>query len=394
MTQDTIVITSAKRTPIGAFQGVFKDFSAIQLGSTAIKAAFQESKLQPEEVSEVIMGCVLSAGLGQSPCRQALLGADLPYSTSATTLNKVCGSGLKSIMIAHDLLKSGSSSIIVAGGMENMTRAPYLLSKGRDGYRMGHAQIFDHMILDGLEDAYSSGTLMGVFAENTAEKYGFTRQDQDQYVIQTAENAFAAQKNDSFKAEIVPVPISTKTGTIEVNEDEAPSRVKIDKIPQLKSAFKKEGTVTAANSSSISDGAAACVLMTQSDAEKRGLKPLARIVAHACHSQAPEWFTTAPVGAIQKVLQKTGWSIAEVDLFEINEAFAVVTLAAIKELAIPREKVNVNGGACALGHPIGASGARVLVTLVHALVSRGLKKGIVSLCIGGGEGVAVAIEAF
>jgi acetyl-CoA C-acetyltransferase len=392
MTQENIVIVSAKRTPVGAFQGVFKDIKSTVLGSIAIRAAYENAGLTPQEITEVIMGCVLPAGLGQSPCRQALLGAGLASSVSALTINKVCGSGLKAVMLAHDLLKANGEQIIVAGGMESMTTAPYLLSKGREGYRMGHAQIFDHMILDGLEDAYNKGSLMGVFADNTAEKYGFSREDQDQYAIKTAEKAFAAMKSSAFKDEIVAVPVSSRNETIQVSEDEPPTKVKTDKIPSLRPAFKKDGTVTAANASSISDGGASLVLMTESNAQKRGLKPLARVVAHASHSHEPEWFTTAPVGAVQKVLQKAGWSTNDVDLYEINEAFAVVAMAAIKELNLPAEKVNVNGGACALGHPIGASGARILVTLLHALKNRGLKRGVATLCIGGGEGVALAVE--
>jgi acetyl-CoA C-acetyltransferase len=394
MKQEDVVIVCARRTPTGSFQGVFKEVSATTLGSIAIRAAFTQAGLTPEEVTEGMMGCVLSAGLGQSPCRQALLGAGLADSVGALTINKVCGSGLKAVMLAHDLLKVNPDHILIAGGMESMSMAPYLLTKGREGYRMGHAQMYDHMMLDGLEDAYQKGSSMGLFAEYTAEKYGFSRQTQDEYAIHTAQKALAAQAAGAFDDEIVPVDVPTKNETIQVAMDEPPSRVKVEKIPTLKAAFKKEGTVTAANASSISDGAAAVVMMTESAATKRGLQPLARIVAHASHSHAPEWFTTAPIGAIQKVLQKAKWSLHEVDLFEINEAFAVVVLAAIQDLKLPLEKVNVNGGACALGHPIGASGARILVTLLHALEKRRLKRGVASLCIGGGEGVALAVERF
>ena len=388
----SVVIVNAVRTPIGAFQGQFKNTSAIVLGATAMRAAYTKVGLEANMVQEAVMGCVLSAGLGQSPCRQALLGAGLNSSTTALTINKVCGSGLKAVTLAHDIIMNENHSIFIAGGMENMTMTPYLLAKGRDGYRMGHAQIFDHMMLDGLEDAYAIGTPMGLFAENTAEKYGFSRQEQDHYAIQTATKAFHAQQTGAFDNEIVPVTVITKDGSFEIMQDEAPSRVKVDKIPHLRPVFKKDGTVTVATASSISDGAAALLIMTEQRARENNLQPLARIIAHASHSQAPEWFTTAPIGAIRKVLQKTGWTSENVDLYEINEAFAVVTMAAMKEIEIPIHKLNIHGGACALGHPIGASGARILVTLVHALINNNLKRGIAALCIGGGEGIAIGIE--
>ena len=392
MSQDPIVIVSAKRTPMGGFQGDFTETTAAQLGAAAIKAAIAESGIGPGAIDDVIMGCVLPAGQGQAPARQASLGAGIPKSVGATTINKMCGSGLKAVMMAHDEILAGSHNVMIAGGMESMTNAPYLLPKARGGYRMGHGEVIDHMFFDGLEDAYNPGQLMGVFAEKCAGKYNFTREEQDAFAIRSLERAQKAIADGSFKNEITPVTVKTRKGDIEVNIDEQPGKARPEKIPTLKPAFSKDGTVTAANASSISDGAAALVLMKRSQAEKKGLKILAEIKGHATHAQEPEWFTTAPVGALKKLAEKTGWNLADVDLFEINEAFAVVTMAAMKDLNIPADKVNVHGGACALGHPIGASGARVLVTLVHALEKYKLTKGMVTLCIGGGEAVAVAIE--
>ncbi len=396
MLNDPVVIVSAARTPMGAFQGELKDFAAPQLGAAAIRAAVERAALKPEQVQEVIMGCVLSAGQGQAPARQAALGAGLPLSTGCTTVNKMCGSGMKAAMFAHDLLVAGTNDIMVAGGMESMTNAPYLLPKARSGYRMGHQQVIDHMFLDGLEDAYDKGRLMGSFAEDCAAKYGFTRQEQDKFAVASLERAQSANKNGWFAWEITPINVnaSLKAGKNErfMEQDEPPFKANFDKIPTLKPAFRKDGTVTAANSSSISDGAAALVMMRRSTAGKLGVKPLAVVVAHSTHSQEPGWFTTAPVGAIRKLLDATGWTAGKVDLYEINEAFAVVTLAAMKEHGLPHEKVNVHGGACALGHPIGASGARILVTLIGALRKTGGKRGVASLCIGGGEATAMAIE--
>lgn len=383
-----IVIVSAKRTPVGAFQGAYTSVSATQLGAHALKSAVAEAGLSAQDIDDVIMGCVLPAGTGQSPARQALLKAGLDKKTSALTVNKVCGSGLRAVMIAHDMLQAGSTAIVAAGGMENMTCAPYFLPKAREGFRMGHGEILDHMIYDGLQDAYA-GCLMGFYADATAASKNISREDQDAFAIESAKKAMAAQKSGAFDAEITPVDIITRKETITLAQDEAPSKVNIDKIPTLRPAFTKDGTVTAANASSISDGAAALILMRAQDANT---KPLARIVGHASHSQEPEWFTLAPIGALTKLLAKVGWSVQDVDLFEINEAFAVVTMAAIQELNLDPSKVNVNGGACALGHPIGASGARILVTLVHALKNRGLTRGVATLCIGGGEAVAIAIE--
>jgi acetyl-CoA C-acetyltransferase len=392
MQNDPIVIVAAKRTPIGAFKGIFKDVKATELGSQAIKAALAQAKVSPNEVQEVIMGCVLPAGQGQAPARQAALGAGLAQSTHCMTVNKVCGSGLKSVMLASDALQLGHADVAVAGGMESMTNAPYLIPNARMGLNFGVNQILDSMALDGLEDAYDKGKSMGVFAENTAEKYGFTRAAQDEFAIASLHRAQKAMADGAFKDEITQVTIQDKKGPIECTQDETPTKVNAEKIPQLKPAFKKDGTVTAASSSSISDGAAALVLMRKSEAEKRGLKPLATIVAQASFSHEPAWFTTAPVGAMKNVLEKANWQIKDVDLFEINEAFAVVTMAAMHDLAIPHDKVNVNGGACAMGHPIGASGARILVTLLYALQHKNLKRGIASLCIGGGEAVAIAVE--
>lgn len=381
---DPIVIIATKRTPIGQFQGAFSALSAPQLASAAIQGALSEIPLSPNQINEVILGCVLPAGIGQAPARQATLGAKLPPSVGATTINKVCGSGMKAMMLAHDILLANPNQIIIAGGMESMTNAPYLLNKARQGLRMGHTTLFDHMFLDGLEDAYDKGKLMGVFAEKCAEKYQFSRQMQDEFSLTSLKRAQQAIASGAFTNEIVPIG--------EVKDDELPGKAKPEKIPLLKPAFKPDGTVTAANSSGISDGACAHIMMHLSEAKKRNLPVLATIIAHASAAQEPEWFTTAPVLAIQRVLEKAKWQISEVNLFEINEAFAVVTLAAMKELNLSHEKVNVNGGACALGHPIGASGARIVNTLIYALKQRGLKRGVASLCIGGGEGTAMAIE--
>jgi acetyl-CoA C-acetyltransferase len=388
---DSVVIVGAKRTPIGSMNGQFVSLSAPQLGATAIQAAVAESGLKPEDVNEAIIGCVLSAGIGQAPARQATLGAGLPKSTPASTLNKVCGSGMKAVMLASDQILAGSAAIMVAGGMESMSNAPHLLPKARQGYRFGHGKVLDHMALDGLENAYD-GKAMGVFADATAEKYGFTREQQDAFAIESVTRAQRAVAEGRFKNEIAPVKVNGKGAETSFDTDETPGQCRIEKVASLRPAFREGGTVTAASSSSISDGAAALVLMKESDAKSRGVKPLARIVGHASNSQEPEWFTTAPVGAILKLHKQLGWSPRNVDLYEINEAFAVVTMAAMKDIGIPHEKVNVNGGACALGHPIGASGARLIVTLVHALKARGGKRGIASLCIGGGEAVAIAVE--
>ncbi|MGH8442289.1 MAG: acetyl-CoA C-acyltransferase [Nevskiaceae bacterium] len=392
MATDPIVITSIARTPIGAMQGQFAALSAAQLGSAAVKAAVERSGLKPEDVDEAILGCVLPAGMGQAPARQAVLGAGLPKATGCTTINKMCGSGLKAIMLAHDLLRSGTNRVMVAGGMESMTNAPYLLPKARGGYRYGHAQMYDHLALDGLEDAYEKGTAMGVYAERTAENYGFTREQQDAFAVTSLTRARKASEDGSFGFEITPVEIAVKAGTEKILRDETPYKAVIDKIPTLKPAFKKDGTVTAASSSSISDGAAAAILMLQSEAAKRGIKPLARIVGHSTHARAPGEFTIAPVHAIGALLQKTGWKAGDVDLWEINEAFAIVTMAAMKDHGLPHDKVNIHGGACALGHPIGASGARITATLLGALRKTGGKRGIATLCIGGGEAVALAVE--
>jgi len=396
MLNDPIVIVSAARTPMGAFQGELKDLTAPQLGAAAIRAAVERAGIKPDQVQEAIMGCVLPAGQGQAPARQSALGAGLPLSTGSTTVNKMCGSGMKAAMLAHDLLAAGTNEVMVAGGMESMTNAPYLLPKARSGYRMGHQQVIDHMFLDGLEDAYDKGRLMGSFAEDCAGKYGFTREEQDKFAIASLERAQAANKNGWFAWEITPINVNAaiKTGKNEhfMEQDEQPFKANFEKIPTLKPAFRKDGTVTAANSSSISDGAAALVMMRRSSAEKLGLKPLAMVVGHSTHSQEPGWFTTAPVGAIRKLFDATGWNAGKVDLYEINEAFAVVTMAAMKEHGLPHEKVNIHGGACALGHPIGASGARILVTLIGALRKTGGRRGIASLCIGGGEATAMAIE--
>ena len=391
MSDVSIVITGSRRTAIGSFLGQFTGVPTPKLGATAIRAALEQSGVAPAEVSEVIMGCVLPANLGQAPARQAALAADLPASTGCTTINKVCGSGMKAIMLGHDLIKAGSASVVVAGGMESMTNAPHMV-QARSGIRYGDGQLVDHMAWDGLTNPYD-GKSMGVFAESCADKYHFTREEQDAYAIESVNRAKAAQASGAFADEIVPVTVSGRKGDVLVDTDEQPGRSDIAKVPTLKPAFRKEnGTVTAASSSSISDGAAAVVLMSADDAARRGLKPLARIVAHATHSQEPEWFTTAPVGAIRKVLEKAGWKVGDVDLWEINEAFAVVAMTPMKELGIAHDKLNVNGGACALGHPIGASGARLVVTLINALKTRGLRRGVASLCIGGGEATAIAVE--
>ncbi|MFN3827694.1 MAG: acetyl-CoA C-acyltransferase [Micavibrio sp.] len=388
MSYDPVVIVSAARTPMGGFQGDFASLTAPELGSAAIEAAVSRAGLKSDQIDEVLMGCVLPAGQGQAPARQASLKAGLPLSTGCTTINKMCGSGLKAVMLAHDLLRAETNNIMVAGGMESMTNAPYLLPKARGGYRMGHGQVIDHMFMDGLEDAYDKGKLMGVFAELCASEYKFSREEQDAFAIESLKRA---QRAD-FTNEIALVKVMKGKAEEVVAIDEQPGKARLDKIPTLKPAFKPDGTVTAANASSISDGAAALVLMRQSQAEKMGKVIKARIVGHSTHAQEPSWFTTAPVGALKKLATKTGWDLADVDLFEINEAFAVVTMAAMKELSLPHEKVNVHGGACALGHPIGASGARVLVTLLAALEKYDLKRGIATLCIGGGEAVAVAVE--
>ena len=392
MLNDPVVIVSAARTPMGAFQGELKDLTAPQLGAAAIRAAVERAGINPTQVQEVIMGCVLPAGQGQAPARQAAIGSGLSLSTGSTTVNKMCGSGMKAAMLAHDLLAAGTNEVMVAGGMESMTNAPYLLPKARSGYRMGHQQVVDHMFLDGLEDAYDRGRLMGSFAEDCAGKYSFTREEQDKFAIASLERAQAANKNGWFAWEITPLAIKAGKNERFMEQDEQPFKANFEKIPTLKPAFRKDGTVTAANSSSISDGAAALVMMRRSTAGKLGVAPLAVVVGHSTHSQEPGWFTTAPVGAIKKLFDATGWSAGKVDLYEINEAFAVVTMAAMREHGLAHERVNIHGGACALGHPIGASGARILVTLIGALRKNGGKRGIATLCIGGGEATAMAIE--
>jgi len=389
---DPIVIVGAARTPIGSFQGELKEATAPELGATAIRAALERSRIAAEAIEEVVFGCVLPAGQGQAPARQAAIHAGLPFATAASTVNKMCGSGMKAVMMAHDLIAAGSASVAIAGGMESMTNAPYLLDKARGGYRLGHGRVVDHMFLDGLEDAYDKGRLMGSFAEDCAEAYQFTREAQDSYAIASLTRAQKAIAEGCFENEIVPVTVKSGKTEQVASRDEQPGKAKLDKIPTLKPAFRDGGTVTAANSSSISDGAAALVLMRRSEAEHRGLKPLATILGHATHSQAPNLFATAPIGALQKLSDRTGLSLSKVDLFEINEAFAVVAMAAMRDLNLPHEKVNVHGGACALGHPIGASGARILVTLLAALERHDLKRGMAALCIGGGEATAVAIE--
>ncbi|HCU66001.1 MAG TPA: acetyl-CoA C-acetyltransferase [Rheinheimera sp.] len=389
--QNQVVIVAAKRTAMGGFIGGLADVSATDLGATAISAALAQSGVNADKVSEVIMGCVLPAGLGQAPARQAVLKAGLPLSAGATTINKVCGSGLKAVMLASDLLKAGSADVVVAGGMESMSNAPYLLPKARSGMRMGHGEVKDHMMLDGLENAYD-GKAMGCFAQQTAHEQDFSREAMDAFAVQSLTRAQKAIADGAFVAEIAPVTMQSRKGEVVFATDEQPGNAKVDKIPTLRPAFAKDGTITAANSSSISDGAAALVLMREADAQAQGVKPLARVVGHATHSMEPALFTVAPVGAMTKLLSNLGWDKNDVDLWEINEAFAMVTMLAIKEMGLDSNRVNVNGGACALGHPIGASGARILVTLIHALKARGLKRGIASLCIGGGEAVALAVE--
>ena len=392
MKPDPIVIVAAARTPMGAFQGELKGFAAPELGAAAIRAALERAKLKPDEVQEVLMGCVLPAGQGQAPARQAALGAGLALATGCTTVNKMCGSGMKAAMIAHDSLLAGGVDIVVAGGMESMTNAPYLLPKARAGLRMGHGQVIDHMFYDGLEDAYEKGRLMGSFAEECAGSYKFSREAQDAFAIASLQRAQKANREGWFAWEITPLAIKSGKEQKFVEMDEQPFKANLDKIPALKPAFRKDGTVTAANSSSISDGAAALVLMRRSTAEQRGLAPLAVIAGHATHAQEPRLFTTAPVAAIRKLFERTGWRADKVDLYEINEAFAVVTMAAMRDHQLPHDKVNVHGGACALGHPIGASGARILVTLIGAMRKYGSRRGVASLCIGGGEATAMAIE--
>jgi acetyl-CoA C-acetyltransferase len=389
---DPIVIVGAARTPMGGFLGDLRDVSAPALGARAIAAALERAGIAADTVDEILMGCVLPAGQGQAPARQAAIGAGLPLAAGATTINKMCGSGMKAAMVAHDLLRAGSADVVVAGGMESMSNAPYLLDRARVGYRMGHGRTIDHMFLDGLEDAYDKGRLMGTFAEDCAEAYQFTRAAQDAYAVSSLERANRAIANGDFAWEIAPVSVKAGKSETLVATDEQPPKGRPEKIPTLKPAFRDGGTVTAANSSSISDGAAALIMMRDSEAEKHGAKPLARVVAHATHAAAPKDFPTAPIGAVKKLLEKTGWSTDSIDLFEINEAFAVVAMAAMRDLGLPHEKVNVNGGSCALGHPIGASGARILVTLIAALRGRGAKRGVASLCIGGGEATAMAIE--
>jgi len=391
MSTDSVVIVAARRTPIGAFQGVFSDVSATELGAAAVAAAVADSGVDPGDVGRVLMGCVLPAGLGQAPARQAALGAGLPKGVPCATVNKMCGSGMEALVLGHDLIAAGSASVVVAGGLESMTNAPYLMPKARRGYRMGHQEVLDHMFYDGLQDIYE-GHMMGHFAEQTSQKYGFTREDQDAFAIESVTRATRAAGDGSFDAEITPVTVKTRKGEHTVSEDEVPGTVSVEKIPNLRPAFAKDGTVTAASSSSISDGAAALVIMAASEAEKRGLKPLARIVGHSAFAHEPAWFTTAPVYALKTLHERLGWTPDDVDIYEINEAFACVTMAAMKDCGINHATVNVNGGACALGHPIGATGARITTTLLHAMRARNLKRGIATQCIGGGEATAVALE--
>ena len=386
------VISGLARTPMGGMQGMFSTLSASKLGTYAVKGALQRSGVSVEKIDEIIMGCVLPAGQGQAPARQAAVGADIPVSVPATTINKMCGSGMKSVMMAHDSIGSGNNNLVVAGGMESMTNAPHILPKSRDGLRLGHGSLLDHMFCDGLEDAFDKGRLMGSFAEQCAKKYGFTRQAQDEFAIESLKRAQRAISEGEFEREIQPVTVNSRKGDYTIDEDEQPGKAQLDKIPHLRPAFEKDGSVTAANSSSISDGAAAVILSSEAFAEENNLSRQAVLLAHTTHAQEPSWFTTAPVMAVKKLLDKVGWGINDVDLFEVNEAFAVVAMAAMKDLEIPHEKINIRGGACALGHPVGASGARIIVTLVHALQDLGLKRGVASLCIGGGEATAVAIE--
>ena len=391
MSSDPVVIVAARRTPIGAFQGALSDVTATQLGATAVSAAVADSGVDPADVGRVLMGCVLPAGLGQAPARQAALGGGLPKGVATATVNKMCGSGMEALVLGHDMVLSGSASIVVAGGLESMTNAPYLMPKARKGYRMGHQEILDHMFYDGLQDIYE-GHMMGHYAEQTSQKYGFSREDQDAFAIESVTRATRAAGDGSFDAEITPVTVKTRRGEHTVSVDEVPGTLNVDKIPKLRPAFAKDGTVTAASSSSISDGAAALVIMRASEAEKRGLEPLARIVGHSAFAHEPAWFTTAPVYALQSLQERLGWTPDNVDIYEINEAFACVTMAAMKDVNIDHAKVNVNGGACALGHPIGATGARITTTLLHAMRARNLKRGIATQCIGGGEATAVALE--
>ncbi|MEC9345306.1 MAG: acetyl-CoA C-acyltransferase [Pseudomonadota bacterium] len=392
MSQDPVVIVGMARTPMGSFQGELKSETASALGAAAIRAALARGGVPAADVQEVIMGNVLPAGQGQAPARQASIGAGIPDAIGCTTINKMCGSGMKAAMFANDLITAGVNDIMVAGGMESMTNAPYLLQKAREGFRLGHNEVKDHMFLDGLEDAYERGRLMGTFAEDTAQHYQFTREAQDEYAIRSLKRAQAAQTSGAFANEIAEVTVQTRKGSETVGTDEQPRTANLAKIPTLKPAFRKDGTVTPANSSSISDGAAALVMMRQSEAERRGLTPLARVMGHTSHAQAPAWFTTAPVKAIEKLYEKLGWTRDDVDLFEINEAFAVVPMAAIHELSLDVERVNVHGGACALGHPIGASGARIMITLINALQTHGMKRGVAGICIGGGEATAIGLE--
>ena len=392
MLQDPIVIVSGARTPMGSFQGDFSSLAAHDLGGVAIQAAVGRAGIAADSVDEVLMGNCLMAGQGQAPARQAAFKGGLPDSAGAVTLSKMCGSAMRAVMFGHDMLAAGTADVVVAGGMESMTNAPYVLPKARSGYRIGHDRIFDHMMLDGLEDAYEPGRTMGTFGEDCAAKYRFTREQQDAFAVVSAQRALAATTSGAFAAEIAPVTVKGRGGDTVISTDEAPGKVKLDKIASLKPAFKKDGTITAASSSSISDGAAALVLMRASTAAAKGLKPLARIVSHAMHAQAPNWFSTAPIGAVNKALGRAGWAVKDVDLWEVNEAFAVVPMALMHDLGVSHDIVNVNGGACALGHPVGASGARIMLTLIHALQARGLSKGVATLCIGGGEATAVALE--
>jgi len=391
MSSDPIVIVAAKRTPIGAFQGALSAAAAPELGAAAIAGVIDQTNIDPADIDQVLMGCVLPAGLGQAPARQAALGGGIPVGTPCTTINKMCGSGMQTIMLGHDLIRADSAAVVVAGGLESMSNAPYLLPKARRGYRMGHQEVLDHMFFDGLQDPYE-GQMMGHFAENTADKYGFTREAQDAFAIESVTRAQGAIADGAFAAEIAPITISTHKGDVTVTDDETPGTVNVDKIPTLRAAFRKDGTVTAASSSSISDGASALLLMTASEADRRGLAVAAKIIGHSSFAQEPAWFTTSPVFAIRILHEKLGWSPDNVDLYEVNEAFAVVTMAAMHDVGIDHDKINVNGGACALGHPIGASGARITTTLIHALQARNLKRGVASLCIGGGEAVAIGIE--
>ena len=392
MNNNPIVIAGMARTPMGGFQGALREVSAPKLGSFAIRAALERSGLHTDDIDEVLMGCVLPAGMGQAPARQASLGAGIPTATGCTTVNKMCGSGMKTTMLAHDALLAETNEIMIAGGMESMSNAPYILQKARSGQRLGHGEMSDHMFLDGLEDVYEKGTLMGVFAERTAKSYGFTREEQDEFAIRSLTRAKNAIEDGSFREEITQVSFHDRKGETVIEQDEQPLSANFEKIPKLRPAFEKGGTVTAANSSSISDGAAALVMMTESTAKKQGLIPLARILGHSSFAQSPDWFTTAPIGAIKKLLEKVGWAKHDVDLFEINEAFATVTMAAMKDLDLPAEKVNIHGGACALGHPVGASGTRILVTLIAALRKYQKTRGVASLCIGGGEATAMAVQ--